>query len=64
MKCVTSWVGVAIFYLTESVHKFVFQTSIPAQIRELVLYISNRNGLVDGFVRELTLAKRLYKLFL
>ena len=29
------------FYLTESFHKVVLQRSIPAQIRQLVLYISH-----------------------
>jgi len=33
--------------------------SIPTQIRQLILYISNSKGEVDGFVGELTSAKRL-----
>ena len=36
------------------------QKSIPAQIRQRILYISNDEGYVDGFVQELTFAKRLY----
>ena len=51
-------------YLTESVDKVVSQKSIPAQIRQLSLYMSNNKGPVDGVVRELTFAKRLYKHFL
>ena len=43
-------VGVEQLYLTESVYKFVLQMSILAQIRQLVLYISNDKGYVDGFV--------------
>ena len=39
------------------------QTSISLQLGHLIIYISNNKGLVDGFVRELTLAKRLYKHF-
>ena len=45
-------------YLTESVYKLVLRKSIPAQIRQLILHISNNKGLVHGFVRELTFAKR------
>ena len=54
------------FFLTQSVYKVVLQKSIPAQIRQLILdyyYISNNKGYVDGFVGELTFAKRLYKQF-
>jgi len=51
-------------YLTESVYKVVSQKSIPTQIRQLIFYISNSKEYVDGFVRELTFAKRLYKHFL
>jgi len=29
------------FYLTESVYKVVLQKSSPAQVRQLILYISN-----------------------
>ena len=32
------------FHLTESVYKVVLQESIPAQIRQHVLYISNYKG--------------------
>jgi len=31
-------------YLTESVYKVVWQKSIPARIRQLILYISNDKG--------------------
>ena len=48
-------------HLTESVYKIVSQKSIPPQIRQLFLYISNNKGQVDGFVGELTFAKRLYE---
>ena len=39
----------------------VLQKSIPAQIRQLIFHISDDKGQVDGFVRELTFAKQLYK---
>ena len=48
-------------YLTQSVYKLVLQKSIPAQIRQLFLHLSNYNGRFDGFTLELTLAKRRYK---
>ena len=41
----------------------VSQKSIPTQIRQLILYISNSKGWVDGFVGELTSAKRIQKHF-
>ena len=46
-------------YLTESVYEVVLEKSIPTQIRQLVLYIRNDKGYVDGFVWELPFAKRL-----
>ena len=46
-------------YLTHSVFNVVLQKSISAQIRQLILYISNIEGYVDGSVRELASAKRL-----
>ena len=47
--------------LTESVHnKVITQKSIPAQIRQLVLFYYYGNG----FVRELTFVNRLDKHFL
>ena len=49
---------------TPCVHKVVFEKSIPAQICQLILYISNDKGLVDGFVRELTFARRRHEHFL
>jgi len=48
-------------YLTENVYEVVSQESFPAQIRQLILYISNHKGEVDGFVQELTFAKKLDK---
>jgi hypothetical protein len=44
--------------------RVVLNKSIPAQIRHLILYISNNEGQVKGFVQELTFAERLYKHFL
>ena len=44
-------------YLTERVSDLCFKKSISAQIRQLILYISNNEGSVDGFVRKLTFAK-------
>ena len=52
------------FPLTQIVYQAVLQESIPAQIRQHILYISNDKGLADEFVRELTVTKRLYKHFL
>ena len=48
------------YCLTEVVDQVVFQQSIPAQIRRLILY--NR-GQVDGRVGESTYAERLQKPF-
>ena len=50
-------------YPTQSVYNVVLQKSIPAQICERVLYISNSEGYVDDFLRELTFAKQPDKLF-
>jgi hypothetical protein len=41
--------------------KSFLQKSIPAQIRRLILCISNTKEQDDGFVRELAFAKRIYK---
>ena len=38
--------------------------SIPAQMHQLILYMSNNRGYVDEFVQEWTSAKQLYKHFL
>ena len=46
-------------YLTQSVFEVVLQKSILTQIRQLILYMSNSKGQVDGFVGKLTSAKRL-----
>ena len=50
-------------YFTK-VHKDVLQRSIPAQVRQLILYIRDNEGSVDGFVGELTSAKQLYNILL
>ena len=42
---------------TECAYKVVLQKSTPAQIRQLIIYISNNKGYVDEFVRELTFRK-------
>ena len=47
--------------LTESVYKVVLRKSISAQIRQLILFISDNKGSVDGFERELTFTKRFHK---
>ena len=44
-------------------HRFGQLRSIPTQIRQLIFRISNSKGHVDGFVGELTSAKRLEKHF-
>ena len=54
--------GIRVF-LAESAHKVVFQKSMSAQIRQLVLYHSNDKGYVDEFARELTFGKRLHEHF-
>jgi len=38
-------------YLTQIGFKVVLQKSIPTQIRQLILYISNGKGQVGGFVQ-------------
>jgi len=48
-------------YVTESVYKFVLQKSADPQIRQLILYNSNSQGQVDGFVGELSSAKKSFK---
>jgi len=48
-------------YVIESVYQVVLSMSIPAHIRQLILHISDDEGKDDGFVRELTFAKPLYK---
>ena len=42
-KAVLSW-DQPEAHLTESVHKVALQKSIPAQIRQPILYISNNQG--------------------
>ena len=39
--------------------KVVIHKSTPPQIRQRILYISKREGLVDGFLGKLTFKKRL-----
>ena len=51
------------FHPSKSVYRVVLSKSIPAQIRQLILHVSNRKGSVDEFVGELTSAKRLKKHF-
>jgi len=48
-------------YRTESVYQVVSQSSIPTQIRRLILYISNDKGYVNESVRELTFPKPIYE---
>ena len=50
--------GRQVFYLTDSVYKVVLLESIPAQIRQLILYYYKYKEQVDEFVRELTFAKQ------
>ena len=50
-------------YPTDSVYKVILQDLIPAQIRQLILYISNSKRQVNEFWWELTFAKRLCKHF-
>ena len=47
------------FHITQSALEAVLKKSIPTQIRQLILYISNSKGQVDRFVGELASAKRL-----
>jgi hypothetical protein len=51
-------------YLTESAYKVALQKSIPAHIRQLILYYHQNEEKVNGFVRGLAFAKRLYIHFL
>jgi len=51
------------FYLTES-YEVVLRKSIPAEIRQLILYLINDTGLLALFMWELTFAKRPRKHFL
>jgi hypothetical protein len=46
-------------YLSESVYRVVLQRSIPIQIRQLILYIRNIEGQVDGCMGELTSARKI-----
>ena len=41
-------------YPAERVYTYVLQKSMPAKILQVILYISNNRGSVDGIVRELT----------
>ena len=41
----------------ESVYKVVVQKSIPAQIRQLILYMSNNKERVEKFVGEIDFRK-------
>ena len=53
--CLPSLEGFRV-YFTEIVDNVFSQKSIPAQTRQLVLYVSNDKGKVDGCVRKLTYA--------
>ena len=44
-------------YLTQSVFEVVSQKSVPTPIRQLILYISNSKGQVDGFVGKVDFCK-------
>ena len=46
-------------YLTANVCKVIHKKSIPAKNRQLIRYMSNDKGYVDGFMQELTFAERL-----
>ena len=50
-------------YPTERVDKVGWQKSIPAQIRQLVLYIINNKGQVDVLLRELTFENNFINTF-
>ena len=54
-----AWRRVYGLYLTKNVSTVVWQKSITTQIRELIVYISNFKGYVDGCVGELTSANPL-----
>jgi len=41
-------------------YEVILQKSMPAQIRQLVIYVSNNKGYVGAIVRELTCANQLY----
>ena len=56
--------GRQVFYLTDSLYAVVVLVSIPAQIRQLILYYRQYKKQVDEFVRDLTFVKRQYKHFL
>ena len=51
-------------YLTESVYKVVLSKSIPARIRQRILYYYSYEGSVDQILRESTFATPLHKHFL
>ena len=48
-------------YLTDTVYEVGLKKSIPAQIRQLILYHYQLKEQVDGFLRELTFTIRLYE---
>jgi len=50
-------------YLTKSVFEVVVHKSILTQIHQLLLYVSNTKGYIDGSVAGLTSAKQLLKHF-
>ena len=56
--------GLLEIFFSKLVHTECFssrlQESISTKNRQLILYISDSEGLVDGFVGDLTFAERLY----
>ena len=46
-------------YFTQSVYKVVLQKATSVKILQLILYLSNSTGYVDGFVERFTFSKRL-----
>ena len=51
-------------FISQKVFEVFLQKSIPAQIRQLILYNYKNKERVDAFVRELNFAKRRYKYFM
>ena len=52
--------SLSVFLLSHRMYLLIsFRKSTPTRIRQLILYIGNSKGYVDGFVGELNPAKRL-----
>ena len=60
--CRTPTCGRTVF--TQNSYLVLLQKSVPAQMCQLFLDVRNNKRQVDGFVRELTFAKRFYQHFL